>query len=153
MAKRTATDDTPDNSWPLGAYLRESRGRMSIREAARRAELSESRWRQVEAGYQRMAGGIEVPVHPRPETVAAMCLAIGADTRRGLELAGHDPSQYGWLVEPADKIAGGGPESLDWFADLSREDREAVLAQLQRLHLDTELGKAQGGKGRTADAG
>ena len=67
---------TPPNTWPLGEYLREQRGKMSIREAARRADISESRWRQVEAGYQRMAGGIEVPVHPRAETVAAMCRAI-----------------------------------------------------------------------------
>jgi len=129
------------STWPLGDYLREQRGRMSIREAARRADISESRWRQIEAGVQKMAGGIEGPVHPRAETLAAMCRAISADPRRGLELAGHNPDQYGWLLEPA-------MEQLDtdrtkWFASLPREDREAVLAELQRVHVDTEIKAAK----------
>lgn len=125
-----------DDAWPLGGFLREQRGKMSIREAARRAEISESRWRQVEAGHQKMAGGIEVPVHPRAETVAAMCRAISADVRRGLELAGHNPDQYQWLLEPAHDLAG---DSREWFTTLPREERERVLAELSRLHIDTEL--------------
>lgn len=125
--------------WPLGVFLRDQRGRMAIREAARRADISESRWRQVEAGVQKMAGGIEVPVHPRAETIAAMCRAISADVRQGLELAGHNPAQYPWLLEPAAGEAM--PEGVrrDWFTQLPREEREAVLQELQRLHLDTEL--------------
>lgn len=132
------------SAWPLGEYLREQRGKMSIREAARRADISESRWRQVEAGYQRMAGGIEVPVHPRADTVASMCRAISADVTRGLELAGHNPDQYAWLLEPqlADE------SSREWFTSLPREDREQVLSELQRLHVDTELqGKRKGTAG------
>lgn len=136
-----ATKSTPaPDTWPLGTYLRTQRGKMSIREAARRADISESRWRQIEAGFQRMSGGIEVPVHPRAETLAAMCRAISADVARGLELAGHNPDQYAWLLEGqlADE------SSREWFTTLPREEREQVLAELQRLHLDTELGK--GGK-------
>jgi transcriptional regulator with XRE-family HTH domain len=129
-------------AWPLGKYLVEARGKMSIREAARRAGISESRWRQVEAGVQKMAGGIEVPVHPKAETIAAMCRAISADTRRGLELAGHDPAHYSWLLEPAVESM---PDAVrhDWFQGLPREERERVLAELQRLHVDTEV-KQQG---------
>lgn len=127
-------------TWPLGEYLRQARGKMAIREAARRADISESRWRQVEAGVQKMAGGIEVPVHPRAETIAAMCRAISADVERGLQLAGHDPAHYDWLVHPD---TGGLSDELhaDWFAHLSREDRERVLAELQRLNVDLELRK------------
>lgn len=128
------------NSWPLGEYLRKARGKMSIREAARRADISESRWRQVEAGVQRMAGGIEVPVHPRAETIVAMCKAISADVTQGLELAGHDPQHYAWLTQP--EVAGMPDEvRLEWFSGLDREEREAVLAQMQRLHVDTELSR------------
>lgn len=116
---------------------------MSVREAARRADISESRWRQVEAGVQKMAGGIEVPVHPRAETVAAMCKAITADVRRGLELAGHNPDQWSWLLEPAAGPLGTG-EDMDWFTQLPREEREQVLAELQRLHVDTEVGRKSG---------
>lgn len=125
------------DTWPLGTFLREQRGKMSIREAARRADISESRWRQVEAGVQKMAGGIEVPVHPRAETVAAMCEAISADVRRGLELAGHNPDQYEWLIRPTHSLADS--DSREWFTKLPREEREAVLAELQRLHVDTEV--------------
>lgn len=135
MTKRTHTDQ----QWPLGAFLQQQRGKMSIREAARRANISESRWRQVEAGHQRMAGGIEVPVHPRAETVAAMCKAISADAREGLRLSGHNPDQYGWLLETTPL-----QEDRDWFTSLPREDREAVLTELQRLHVDTELDRRTG---------
>lgn len=136
-------------TWPLGEYLREQRGKMAIREAARRADISESRWRQVEAGYQQMAGNIRVPVHPRAETVAAMCRAIAADVRRGLELAGHNPDQYAWLLEdPASQLDA--TDRVEWFASLPREDREQVLAELQRAHVDAELAHAKRARKRTA---
>lgn len=129
-------------TWPLGDYLREQRGRMAIREAARRADISESRWRQVEAGVQKMAGGIEVPVHPRPETVIAMCRAISADPRQGLELAGHNPEQYAWMLEgQTEHLAA--DDRAEWFATLPREDREAVLAELQKVHIETEVARAR----------
>jgi hypothetical protein len=134
MATRQRPTSDP---WPLGTYLRDQRGKMSIREAARRADISESRWRQVEAGVQKMAGGIEVPVHPRAETIASMCKAISADVRTGLELAGHNPDQYAWLMGPSRSLTD--DTSREWFTSLPREDREQVLAELQRLHVDTEL--------------
>ena len=136
MATRRATKH--ESSWPLGEYLRDARGRMSIREAARRAGISESRWRQVEAGVQKVAGAIEVPVHPRAETIVAMCKAISADVGRGLELAGHDPQHYAWLVQPETQAM---PKDVrhGWFAGLPREEREQVLAELQRLNVDLEI--------------
>lgn len=147
MAPRKKASGT--SSWPLGDYLREQRGNMSIREAARRADISESRWRQVEAGYQRMAGGIEVPVHPRAETIAAMCNAISADVRRGLELAGHKPDQWAWLLEDH-ATEGLADADREWFTTLPREEREQVLLELQRLHVDTELEhQPSTAKGRT----
>lgn len=126
-------------TWPLGDYLRQQRGKMAIREAARRAEISESRWRQIEAGVQKMAGGIEVPVHPRAETLAGMARAISADVRKALELAGHNPDQYTWLLEPSADL--GADDAREWFTNLPREERERVLAELQRLHVDTEVRK------------
>lgn len=140
MARKTAAND----AWPLGTYLRDQRGKMSIRAAARRADISESRWRQVEAGYQQMAGDVRVPVHPRPETVAAMCKAISADVQRGLELAGHDPTHYPWLLDAAMPTE----ESLAWFTDLPRDEREQVLTELQRLHVDTEVQRGSKGARR-----
>lgn len=142
----------PINSWPLGEYLRDQRGRMSIREAARRADISESRWRQIEAGVQKMAGGLEVPVHPRPETLAAMCRAITADTRQALELAGHNPDQYGWLlVAPVENLSPS--DRTEWFANLPRQEREEVLAELQRAHVDAAVSDAASSKRGRSVAG
>lgn len=73
----------------LGEMLeqaREARG-LSKREAARRANISEGRWRQIVAGYQR-AGGVEVPANPRAETVINMANAVGVDVRKALDAAG-----------------------------------------------------------------
>lgn len=137
-----ATRRTKTNDWPLGQWLKEQRGKMAVREAARRADISESRWRQVEAGVQKMAGGLEAPVHPRPETVAAMCKAISADVRCGLELAGHNPDQYEWLLGEAELL--GSEDRVEWFSSLSREDREQVLTELQKAHVDAEVKRAQG---------
>lgn len=132
------TRKAKDETWPLGRYLREQRGKMAIREAARRADISESRWRQVEAGYQQLAGGLKAPVHPKAETLAAMCRAISADTRKALELAGHNPDHYQWLLEPAtEQLAEAG--QVEWFTSLPREEREQVLAELQRAHVDAEI--------------
>jgi transcriptional regulator with XRE-family HTH domain len=49
---------------------------ISIREAARRASISENRWRQVEAGYQVVRAGIRVPARATAATLARMALAV-----------------------------------------------------------------------------
>lgn len=95
-----------------------------------------------------MAGGIEVPVHPRPETLASMCRAISADPRQALELGGHNPDQYGWLlVAPVESLAQS--DRTEWFTNLPRQEREEVLAELQRAHVDAALSDAAGKKGRS----
>lgn len=134
--------------WPLGTYLRDQRGKMSIREAARRADISESRWRQVEAGFIKMGTDLDgkpinMPIHTRAETVVKMCRAISADARKGLELGGHNPDDYLWLLESPASMLGEDDDSREWFTSLSREDREQVLSELQRLHTDTALGKGK----------
>lgn len=131
-------------SWPLGQWLREHRGDVSIREAARRAHVSESWWRFVEAGVQRLRG-VDVPIQASAETLVAMARAINADIPRTLELGGYDPAAY----ERRTSGLHGDTESYQqWFAQLPRDAREEVLAELQRLHLDTELKKVR--KGRAA---
>lgn len=130
------------HEWPLGDYIRKHRGKMSKREAARRAGISETWWRRAESGTQSVAGQ-EVPISVTAETVTAIARAINADVAEALRLAGHDPDNYRFLLE------GAGHESVDdhkeWFANLPREEREEVLAELQKLHLDTELKRRRAG--------
>jgi hypothetical protein len=129
-----ATTKPTDHDWPLGQFIERARGTLSIREAAKRAHISEGRWRQVELGYQSIGKGLTIPVQPRPQTVAAMCKAIGADVAQALRLAGHNPDQFDWLTDATE-------DDYEWFTSLSRSERESVLAKLQTLHVDAELAR------------
>ncbi|MGV2914630.1 helix-turn-helix domain-containing protein [Streptomyces alfalfae] len=57
--------------------------KLSIREAARRAGISDARWRQINSGYQSVSGGA-VPVRAPAETLARMAQVVGVS---GEELA------------------------------------------------------------------
>jgi transcriptional regulator with XRE-family HTH domain len=80
----------------LGRFLAAYRGHLSMAEAARRAGVSQSRWNHIETGGTSTASDIPaVSAH----TVAAMCVAVGADIATGLKLAGHDPRDYDYLLD------------------------------------------------------
>ena len=75
---------------PLGRLLEAARTevlRISGREAARRANITEARWRQVVTGVQSRAG-VRVPVRPKAITVVAMALAVQIDPAEALAAAG-----------------------------------------------------------------
>lgn len=72
----------------IGKRLREGRGRMSKREAARRAGFSEATWRALELGVRRPAKGIEVPVNPTVENLVAAAEAVGINPDEILSMVG-----------------------------------------------------------------
>ena len=87
----------------LGKFLAAYRGHLSRVEAARRAGLSEARWADIEhgaVGTEWSAGGPAVSA----QTVAAMCVAVGADVATGLKLAGHDPRDYDYLLSAPPRL-------------------------------------------------
>jgi hypothetical protein len=53
---------------------------LSKRAAAKRAGISEGRWRQITVGHMRV-GGVEVPVNTKPETLEAMARAVSGEPR------------------------------------------------------------------------
>jgi hypothetical protein len=119
---------------PLGELLALHRGNTSVRKAAARADISEGRWRQIEAGYE-SKGGMRLPVNARPETVAAMARAVGADVSVALKLAEHDPGEYPELLDPASAEASGDDPVRDAIATTRRVDaaaRELLLALYDR---------------------
>ncbi len=61
---------------------------LSAREAAKRAGLSEGRWRQIASGYQRPRAGVVVEVTAPPDTLARMAVVVGL-TPEDLEAAGR----------------------------------------------------------------
>jgi hypothetical protein len=79
----------------LGKLLAAYRRNLSKGEAARRAGISEARWNDIETGNAWT--GSEIPA-VSPHTIAAMCVAVGAEVATGLKLAGHDPGEYDYLL-------------------------------------------------------
>lgn len=71
----------------IGAALR--RAGISAREAARRAGLSEGRWRQITGGYQVVSPGVYARVHGPAATLARMAAVAGV-TPAELRAAGRD---------------------------------------------------------------
>jgi transcriptional regulator with XRE-family HTH domain len=69
---------TTPNPPPEGQAIEaaRTRARLSIREAARRAEMSEGRWRQIVRGYH-LAAGVVVPDYGPDDTIARMAHAVG----------------------------------------------------------------------------
>ncbi|WP_344610337.1 hypothetical protein [Dactylosporangium salmoneum] len=84
----------------LGELLEPARAdlRISVREAARRAGISDTRWRQLVAGTASGGAGQRISVRPTERTVVAMALAVKADPGAALGAAGFD-------AEPGPKLA------------------------------------------------
>lgn len=96
----------PDTT-PLGELIeqaREEKG-LSKREAARRAGISEGRWRQVVSGQQK-SGNVTIRVNPRPATIVAMARAVGVDEKKAMDAAGYTSwiPQFAPAVEHVDAI-------------------------------------------------
>ena len=75
---------------PWGVVITAARQRagLSAREAARRAGISEGRWRQIAGGYQVVSPGIYAPVRGPAATVAKMAAVAGV-TPAELRAAGR----------------------------------------------------------------
>jgi len=107
---------TTEELSPAGHLLEAARGSMSKREAARRAGISEGRWRQIVTGVQRMGKGNVIPTTSKPETLTAMARAVRADLHAVLTAAGFEaPTED--LSAPVG--AGVDPELLAEMADLN----------------------------------
>jgi hypothetical protein len=77
---------------PLGELLEHARQAfpLSKREAARRARISEARWRQIVTGWQN-PGDRRTPAKPRSVTVVAAARAVEVDPAEALRAAGLPP--------------------------------------------------------------
>jgi hypothetical protein len=76
---------------PLGAALAAALAGsgLSARQAARRAGISEGRWRQISGGYQVIRPGVYAPVRGPATTVARMAAAAGLSAAQ-LRTAGRE---------------------------------------------------------------
>ncbi|WP_280273433.1 helix-turn-helix domain-containing protein [Nocardia wallacei] len=91
------------DQWELGRRMEQGRlaAGLSKRQAAKRAGISDGRWRQLEAGVETIRGKT-FPVKTTPETVARIASALQQPVDELLEVAGFDP----------DSVADVGPSGL-----------------------------------------
>lgn len=83
-------DDRPEQR-PEGRLIAvaQKQARLSQREAARRAGMSEARWRNIVSGYQTVSAGMHAPVRGPADTIARMSQVVGV-TAEQLIAAGRD---------------------------------------------------------------
>ncbi|MEV5048193.1 helix-turn-helix transcriptional regulator [Streptomyces griseoincarnatus] len=72
--KRNERPEPPREAPLIDAARR--RSRLTVREVARRARISEAHWRQIISGYESLGGGQYREVHAKPETLARIALVI-----------------------------------------------------------------------------
>jgi transcriptional regulator with XRE-family HTH domain len=98
---------------PEGELIRSALAQtgLSARKAAKKAGISEGRWRQIVNGYQVAAKGVYIPVVGSPERVAAMAKAVGVPPE-DLAKAGR-----GDAAEKLAKLEGVAPlsASTEWW--------------------------------------
>jgi transcriptional regulator with XRE-family HTH domain len=71
--------------------MRERQG-LSANAAARQANISSQRWRQIELGRE-LRGGYEIPAKPTRRTVIAMAKVLGWPLDQALLSAGFSPTE------------------------------------------------------------
>jgi transcriptional regulator with XRE-family HTH domain len=77
------------------------KAKLSAREAARRAGISEGRWRQIASGYQVVSAGVYAPVRGPAQTLARMAAVVGV-TPAQLSRAGRPDAAKALAAGPAD---------------------------------------------------
>lgn len=88
----------PDNHKPAEAELIESARKrahppLSIREAARRAAMSQTRWHQIAIGYQTVQAGVRLPVIAPAMTIARMASVVGVTPDQLREAGREDAAE------------------------------------------------------------
>jgi hypothetical protein len=101
--------------------------KLSAREAARRAGISEGRWRQIAGGYQVVSAGVYAPVHGPPETLARMAAVVGV-TPAQLSKAGRpDAARALAAVSSGGDV---GRELLQRVREMSPDQARELLATI-----------------------
>lgn len=127
----TVADVTEPNPPPEGIALEAARERLGIsqREAARRAGISETRWRQITKGFHK-TGGVLVPNRGPAETIARMAVAVEMEPDRLIE-ADRDDAYAFWIKQrnEARRRATTEQQPNPALADASHEELLAELAR------------------------
>lgn len=118
----------------VGARIAEARAKLGLskREAARRAGISDSRWRQIESGWQ-TKNGVRQPAQTTAETLEQIAEVVGLDPDELVTLAEVERSTTTKPVPlPVVDTLGGADFTpreremmrmfLDWARDVGRNE-------------------------------
>lgn len=112
------------------------RVKLSIREAARRAALSDARWRQITSGYQTVSGE-QIPVKAPAETLARMAQVLGVSgdelVRAGRKDAAEALEEITPLPQEPSTASGYVPPVDAVYAILASLPVEAQMEVVRRL--------------------
>lgn len=114
---------------PWGALITESlhRAGLSAREAARRAGISEGRWRQITGGYQVVSAGVYAPVRGPAATLARMAAVVGV-TAAQLRQAGRADAAK--VLDAAPAQAAAGDEVLQRVRQMNQDEARELLGAI-----------------------
>jgi transcriptional regulator with XRE-family HTH domain len=114
---------------PWGALLTKalSRAKLSAREAARRAGISEGRWRQIAGGYQVVSAGVYAPVRGPADTLARMAAVVGV-TPAQLRRAGRPDAAR--ALAAGEQDAEMSQELLQRVRELNSDQARELLATI-----------------------
>lgn len=114
---------------PWGALITEAlrRARLSAREAARRAGISEGRWRQITGGYQVVSAGVYAPVRGPAGTLARMAAVVGV-TPSQLRQAGRDDAAQ--VLDAAPAATAAQHEVLQRVRQMNQQEARDLLGAI-----------------------
>jgi transcriptional regulator with XRE-family HTH domain len=119
---------------------------LSAREAARRAGISEGRWRQITGGYQVVSAGVYAPVRGPAATLARMAAVVGV-TPAQLKQAGRADAARELTTVPA--AAAAGSEVLQRIREMDQDEARELLAAIAlQLGIKLPEGRAADGERR-----
>jgi hypothetical protein len=102
---------------------------LSARAAARRAGLSEGRWRQITGGYQVVSPGVYAPVRG-PATTLARMAAVAGVTAEQLRAAGRDDAAG--LLDRQQETRPAADEMIDRVKAMNSDQARELLATIAR---------------------
>jgi len=137
MAERP---DPPAWGMLIAAALREAG--MSAREAARRAGISEGRWRQIAGGYQVVSPGVYARVRGPAATLARMATVAGLTPQQLTEAGRDDAARV--MLRQQDRPAG--DEMLARVRAMDTDQARELLATIA-LQLGVDLTETQQDEG------
>lgn len=107
------------------------RGRMSARQAARQAGISEGRWRQITSGYQVVSPGEYAPVRGPAATLARMAAVAGV-TPAELRAAGREDAAQALEASAAQEAAqeSATDQVLERIRSMDSDQARELLAQI-----------------------